>query len=148
MPSSQNQSDAIKLKSMASNNKAQSETIDFTVKREPRVQKLEEKKNKVQESSWLLSIFKIIITGFIAVALLVSVVGTKLTLVAIGQQFNVTCYLSPKGCIKEKGNEVPYIMMVMIMMIPQFISFVKAAGNSLFASSEPWPSNQAVFWVS
>ena len=137
-------SSTIKLKTMARKDTGD-DNFKFTVSEESKVQKLEAEKVKVQESSWSLSIFKILLTGFIAVAFLFSVVATKLTVVAIGQQFNVSC--TEPSCILEKENEAPYIMMILIMMIPQFISFISALGNSAF-SNEPWPSKQALVWVS
>lgn len=136
----------LKLKNMASK-RTTNDGLKFTVEQQPKVEILESHKAKVHESSWLLSICKIIVTGFIAVTLLCCVIATKLTLVAIGQQFNTTCTLSPNGCIKERQNETPYIMMVMIMMAPQFISFIRAAANSAFSKGEPWPSRKAIIWV-
>ena len=136
--------DYIKMKTMASKNTG-NDKFDFTVNKESRAEKLEAQKTKVHKSSWFLSIIKIMVTGIIAISLLLSIVATKLTVVAIGQQFNVSC--SEMECILQKENETPYIMMVIIMMVPQFISFIKAVGNSAF-STEPSPSKQALFWVS
>ena len=138
--------ESLKLKNMAST-KEQKDKMNFTVTRVPKVEKLESQRAKVQASSWWLSLCKILVTGFISVTLLCSVIATKLTLVAIGQQFNTTCKLKPNGCIKEMKNETPYIMMVIIMMVPQFMSFIQAAANSVFQRSEPWPSRKAIFWV-
>ena len=136
--------DYIKMKNMASAEDDSSHKFDFTVNKPSRAKQLEAQKSKVQEASWFLSIVKLLVTGIIAIALLLSVVATKLTVVAIGQQFNVSC--TELECILQKENETPYIMMVLIMMVPQFISFIKAVGNSAF-STEPWPSKQALFWV-
>ena len=135
--------DVIKLKNMAAQNSG-SDHFGFTVNLPSKAEQLEAQKAKVQESSWLLSVFKILVTGFIAIALLLSLIATKLTIVSIGQQFNVSC--TEPGCIIERENETPYIMMILIMMIPQFISFITAVGNSAF-SSQPWPSKHAIFWV-
>jgi len=134
--------DVIKLKNMAAKNTG-SDHSGFTVTLPSKAEQLESQKAKVQEASWLLSVFKILVTGFIAIALLLSLIATKLTIVSIGQQFNVSC--TEPSCIRERGNETPYIMMILIMMIPQFISFITAVGNSAF-SSQPWPSKQAIFW--
>ena len=116
----------------------------FTVDIQSKVYKREAQKTKVQMSSTRHSVFVIFVALFFWAALVASLTATKLTLVAIGQQFNVSC--TEPSCIIERENETPYIMMILIMMIPQFISFLRAVGNSAF-SSKPWPSCRQTIWV-
>ena len=89
--------------------------------------------------------FRKILTFFVATALLFSVVATKLTIVATGQQFNVSC--TEASCILEEENETPYLMIVIMMITPQLISFIMAIANSAF-TNEPWPSIAAGLLVS
>ena len=144
---------------MTANNSG-SDQFGFTVNTPSKVEQLESQKANVQESSWLLSVFKILVAGFIAIALLLSLIATKLTIVSIGQQFDVSCTEpdvtcselgnatnSEAKCTTERGNETAYIVMILVMMIPQFINFVQATYNSAF-SKQPWPSWQAIYWVS
>ena len=116
-------------------------STSYTVKKQPKVDILEERKDKVHESSWVLSVLKLVITGFMSVGLLVLVVASKLSIIAIGQQW------SDKHCAKKDDNEKAFIMLILIMMIPQLFSLLKSVGNSAFCSSEPWPSKAAAFWV-
>ena len=151
--------DIVKLQNMAAEMTG-SDQFDFTVNMPSKAEQLESQKANVQESPWLLSVFKILVTGFISIALLLSLIATKLTIVTIGQQFHVSC-TEPDAtcsepinvtnlearCTPKRGTETPYVVMSMIVMIPQLISFVEAAYNSAF-SNQPWPSCQAIYWVS
>ena len=118
-------------------------STSYTVKKQPKVEILEERKDKVHESSWVLSVLKLFITGFMSAGLLVLVVASKLSIIAIGQQWSE----KDKDCNKKGDNEKIFIMLILIMMIPQLFSLLKSVGNSAFCTSEPWPSKAAAFWV-
>eukprot|EP00112_Aurelia_sp_Birch-Aquarium-sp1_P009840 Seg2134.2 transcript_id=Seg2134.2/GoldUCD/mRNA.D3Y31 product="Chitin synthase chs-2" protein_id=Seg2134.2/GoldUCD/D3Y31 len=122
-------------------------STSYTVKKQPKVEILEARKDKVRESSWVLSVLKLFITGFMSVGLLVLMVASKLSIIAIGQQWKGNgrnCTM--KGDNKDGENERAFVMLILIMMIPQLFSLLKSVGNSAFCSSEPWPSKAAAFW--
>ena len=136
----------LRLKGMATPNcNPENDPAFFTVTSPSKAEQREAQETKSPESSRLHSVFLLFVAVFIAVALLLSLIATKLTVVAIGQQFNVSC--TEPSCIIERENETPYIMMILIMMIPQFISFISEVSKSAF-SKQPWPSKRAILWVS
>eukprot|EP00794_Sanderia_malayensis_P016107 gene16107-17728_t len=138
---------------MASRKPNVGENADYTVKKPPKIEKLEKRNTDMHESSWLMSFIKCTVTIFMAVSLLLLLVASKLSFVSISQR--ITLANSTKKAVSNSHascdgstyvEETAFIMLVLLMMIPQLFCFVRSVANSAFRSSEPWPSKKAALW--
>ena len=141
----------------------QTEDQPFTVERE---EKNESARKYKKKKSVFLSILKCIISFLMSVCLLGCVVASKLSLVTLGQKVtsNFTlCKNSPMTSNssnasfvgKSSGsngqsqyqNETIFNMLVLILIIPNAYSFLRALFSSGFKRSHPWPTKRAIIWV-
>ncbi len=138
---------------MAENRPKNASGTEYTVNKQAKIAKLEKRSTDVQESSLTLSCVKCAVAGFMAISLLLLLVASKVSLVSIAQRINLSNKTKnfPKHSVIACGGkyveETAFIMLVLIMMVPQFFCFLSAVSNSAFCSSEPWPSKQAALWV-
>ena len=127
----------------------------FTVERED---KDEEARNYIRKKSICLSMIKCLLSFMMCVGLLCCVVASKISLVAIGRKLNYTLGAHSNVstnftyCGNSKENawecETVFDMLILILVIPSVISFIRAILISAFRSSHPWPTGKALFWVS
>ena len=110
----------------------------FTVQSEPKINIIEGQSKKKEKSWTFVVAVKWVSTFFMFSATLFCLVASKLSLVSISQRLN-------DG--NNKDNPVAFVMLMLIMMIPQFLGFLRSLASSAFSSKEYWPSKAAVFWV-
>ena len=110
----------------------------FTVQSEPKINIIEAQSRKGKKSWACLVLFKWVFTLFMFSATLFCLLASKLSLVSISQRLN-------DG--NNRDNPVAFVMLMLIMMIPQFLAFLRSLASSAFSSKEYWPSKMAVFWV-
>ena len=124
----------------------------FTVKRTPKIDKISKKEKEAatgKETSVGLAVIKWFATIFMFCLTLFSLVSSKVTLISIGQNMKPVNVSAED--IKSEGethrSDIAFTMMVLILIIPNSISFVRAL-FSIFSSSEIWPSCKSVIYVS
>ena len=110
----------------------------FTVQSEIKI--IESHNKKKEKKSWaFVVVVKWFSTLFMFSAILFCLVASKLSLVLISQRLND---------YKKGDDSVAFLMLILIMMIPQFLAFFRSLASSAFSSKEYWPSKMAVFfWV-
>ena len=127
---------------------------------------IEEKRHEDDpcENFWL-SVTKWLVAVLLSVTVLFCVALSKVLLFVLGQQYrdlqprevisprNVTnstrAYSPPaRAESRDASRESLFIMLVLVLMIPQLVSFVLAMWKSLRPHSHPWPSSKAVLLVS
>ena len=101
---------------------------------------IESHNKKKEKKSWaFVVVAKWFSTLFMFSAILFCLVASKLSLVLISQHLND---------YKKGDDSVSFLMLLLIMMIPQFLAFFRSLASSAFSSKEYWPSKMAVFfWV-
>ncbi|KXJ20581.1 Chitin synthase 6 [Exaiptasia diaphana] len=64
---------------------------------------------------------------------------------------NLASFHTRSGCTTnfdvDHSKETTFTMMVLILMIPQFMSLIRACWRSLCSEFHPWPTNVAILWV-
>lgn len=120
------------------------EEVKLTVHTKPKLHI--EKVRDPRPSLWL-SVFKWIFAGILSVMVLSCVVASKISLISIGIFYNTTRNPCADVSKVSYAQETTFIMMVLVLMIPQFVSFVRSCGG-LFSEYHPWPTNSAIIWVS
>lgn len=109
----------------------------LTVEDEPKVEKLR-RHHERQPKLAFLPYVKCAVAGFLSLLLLGCGVFSKLSVIAVAK--------CDDGSSAKKGRR--YIMLVLILMVPQFTSFVTAAWGSIRKKNCPWPTNKAIIFVS
>lgn len=109
----------------------------LTVDTEPKVDKLR-RHHERQPKLPFLPYVKCAVAVFLSLLLLVCGVFSKLSLLAVAK-----CSVDDSA---KRGRR--YIMLVLILMIPQFLCFVSAAWGSLGKKKSPWPTKRAILIVS
>ena len=110
----------------------------FTVQSEPKINIIESQSKKKEKSWAFVVVVKWVSTLFMFSATLFCLVASKLSLVSVSQRLNDD---------NATDNPVAFVMLILIMMIPQFLAFLRSLARSAFSSKEYWPSKTAVFWV-
>ena len=111
----------------------------FTVQSEPKINIIESQSKKKEKSWTFVVVVKWVSTLFMFSATLFCLVASKLSLVSISQRLNDD---------KKEDNHVAFVMLILIMMVPQVLAFFRSLASSAFSSKEYWPSKMAVFfWV-
>ena len=105
---------------------------NLTVKQTAKIH--QEKVVDPRPSVWL-SVAKWLVAIFLFLVVLFCVTASKISLLSVASPF------------KGENKETVFIMMVVILMVPQFFSFIRSTWGSLFRSSHLWPSNKALIWV-
>lgn len=98
-----------------------------------------------------LSVLKWITAVFLFAVVLFCAVTSKISLLVLGQQFksfNQTKTSVSKEVSAETSKQALILMLVLILMIPQAVSFVYATWTSLRRKSRPWPTKQGFILVS
>lgn len=92
---------------------------------------------------WLTAIFVFSVVMF-------CVVASKICLLVLGEQFknfNQTKTSALKEDV-ETSKQASILMLVLVLMIPQVVSFVYATWTNLRRKSRPWPTKQGFILVS
>ena len=107
------------------------------------------------ENSNCYAVFLCIVKWLVALCLcsvvLLCVVGSKISLLVLGQHFrniyrngNST---TDKPLSAETNKQALFIMLLLSLMIPQAVSLIYAAWTSLRRESRPWPTKNALIMV-
>ncbi len=106
----------------------------LTVETEPKVDKLRNQHERQPKLPFLPHV-KCTAAGFLSLLLLGCGVFSKLSVIAVAK------YGAAEDSAK-RGRR--YIMLVLILMVPQFVCFVSAAWGSIRKKNCLWPSNKAI----
>ena len=111
---------------------------ELTVETEPKVEKLK-RFHERQPRLAFLPYVKCAAAGFLSLLMLGCGVFSKLSVIAVAK-----CDVNDSGA--KRGRR--YIMLVLILMVPQFIGFISSAWGSLCKKNSPWPTNKGIVVVS
>ena len=98
-----------------------------------------------------LSVLKWLTAGLVFSVVVFCVVASKICLLVLGQQFkdfNQTMTSAPREASLETRKQASILMLVLVLMIPQLVSFVKATWTNLRRKTRPWPTKQGFILVS
>lgn len=118
----------------------------FTVRRPGKIEVIEEKQKDKKQTSVGLALVKWISTILMFLLTLSCLVASKITVISIAQTLNS----SDKGEKRDTSlnPDVAYVMIILIMLIPNFISFLRTFASSAFSITDMWPSKKSFFFVS
>ena len=119
-----------------------SQKIEYTVKQTAKVHR--EKLEDPRPSIWL-SVVKWLVGIFLFVSVLTCLVASKISLLSIAYYYDQT-EKDDKDC--NSNRETIFIMIVLALMIPEAVSFLKACWSSLLLKNHKWPRGKAVLVVS
>ena len=117
-------------------NAESSQDIEYTVKQTAKVHR--EILEDPRPSVWL-SVVKWVVGIFLFVSVLTCLVASKISLLSIAFYHKHSSRNNP---------ETSFIMIVLALMIPEAVMFLKACWTSLFRKSHKWPRTRAVLVVS
>lgn len=98
-----------------------------------------------------ISVLKWLTAIFVFSVVMFCVVASKICLLVLGQQFknfNQTKTSALKEDAVETSKQASILMLVLVLMIPQVVSFVYATWTNLRRKSRPWPTKQGFILVS
>lgn len=110
--------------------------------------KLDVEKVRDRRPSIWLSVFKWLFAILLSFSVLSCVVASKISLISIGIFYNTTRNTCANVVPVGYEHETTFIMMVLVLMVPQFVSFVRSFRAGLFSEFHPWPSKSGIIWVS
>lgn len=118
-----------------------SEKIKYTVNQTAKVHR--ESVEDRRPSVWY-SVVKWIVGIFLLISVLTCLVASKSSLLSIAY------YHDPSGAKQsnDTNRETIFIMVVLTLMLPEAVSFLKACWTSLFRKNHKWPSTKATLIVS
>ena len=109
----------------------------LTVETEPKVEVLR-RHHETQPKLAFLPYVKCAVAGFLSLLLLACGVFSKLSVLSVAK------------CDNEDGAKRGrrYIMLVLILMVPQFVGFFSATWGSIRRKNCPWPTWKGIGFVS
>ena len=112
----------------------------LTVQTEPKVEELR-RHHERQPKLAFLPYVKCAVAGFLSLLLLACGVFSKLSVLSVAK-----CDVNEDNA--KRGRR--YIMLVLILMVPQFVAFVSATWGSIRRNRKncPWPTNKGIVFVS
>jgi len=116
-----------------------SQKIEYTVKQTAKVHR--EKLQDPRPSIWL-SVVKWLVGIFLFVSVLTCLVASKISLLSVAYYRGST----DENC--KSNRETIFIMIVLALMIPEAVSFLRACWSSLLRKNHKWPRGKAVLVVS
>ena len=123
-----------------------SQKIEYTINQTAKIHR--EKQRDSRSSIWL-SVAKCIVGIFLFASVLTCLVASKICLLSMASfHWNTK---TPSDAQKKDGTqnqETLFIMVVLVLMIPESFSFLKACWTSLLRKSHRWPSKKAIIVVS
>ncbi|XP_032230762.2 uncharacterized protein LOC5506512 [Nematostella vectensis] len=124
------------------------EEIKYTVKQPSKITRLSERPKDPRPSAWISGV-KWVFAFFLSMSLLICIVSSKISLLSIAMYFNATRL--PTGVThpeygEQSQPETVFVMLILALMIPFALTFLRSCWVSLFRSSHLWPSNSALFW--
>ena len=115
------------------------ENVEYTVKQTAKINR--ERFRDPRPSIWL-SVAKWLIAVILFLSVLACVVASKVCLVSIGQ-----IYTNNESNKNSGERETLFVMLVLVLWIPEAFAFFRSCWGSLLRSSHPWPSRKAIVVV-
>ena len=127
--------------SQQSQNAEPSKNIKYTVNQTAKVHR--DSVEDRRPSIWY-SVVKWIVGIFLLISVLSCLVASKISLLSIAY------YHESSGAKQsnDTNRETIFIMVVLTLMLPEAVSFLKACWTSLFRKNHKWPSSKAILLVS
>ena len=116
------------------------EKVEYTVNQIAKVHR--EKIEDPRPSVWY-SVVKWIFGVFLFISVLTCLVASKISLLCIAHVHNKS-----QNATDHCNRETIFIMVVLTLMLPEAVSFLKACWISLFRKSHKWPRAKAIIVVS
>ena len=111
--------------------------------------------NKDDENEHFYNVFLCVCKWLVAIILfsvvLFCVVTSKICLLVLGQQFKSVHHTGNDGTDKtaaETSKQALFLMLLLVLTIPQAVSLIYASWTSLRRKSRPWPTKQGFLLVS
>lgn len=111
--------------------------IEYAVSKTAKINR--EKPRESRSSVWL-SIVKCLFGAFLFVSVLICLVASKLSLLSIAHYHG--------NASSGIERETLFIMIVVLLIIPEAYTLLKASWISLFSKTHKWPCRKAIFMVS
>lgn len=122
---------------MASTSRIETEPVKLTVDEESKVDQL---KKKEEGPSSFLPVAKCIVAAFISLVVLGCAVCSKISVIRVAE--------SLKSESKGEENARVFILLSLILILPQFVAFIGSTWGSIRYHNRPWPTRSAVVVVS
>lgn len=123
-----------------------SQNIEYTVKQTAKIHK--EKQRDSRSSIWL-SVAKCVVGIFLFASVLTCLVTSKVSLLSMASfHWNTTNPTDTQKKDAKQNQETLFIMIVLVLMIPEGFSFLKSCWSSLLRKSHRWPCKKAIIVVS
>ena len=124
----------------------------YTVQRTESSSDLSRKEEEDQIYNLFLCLLKWITAIFLFLAVLCCIVASKVCFLVLGQQFKslnqtVAANNSTVSEPAESRKQALFIMLVLVVMIPQGVSFVYAMWTTLGRKSHLWPNSRGFLLV-
>ena len=118
--------------------------IEYTVRQTAKIHR--EKQQDSRSSVWF-SVAKWIVGIFLFASVLTCLIASKISLLSMA---SVRCPNVTDAQKKDpkQNQETLFIMTVLVLMIPEGFSFVRACWTSLFSKTRKWPCKKAIIVVS
>ncbi|XP_057290350.1 uncharacterized protein LOC130613049 [Hydractinia symbiolongicarpus] len=121
----------------------------FTVKTKSKIERIEENRKTDSQTSVCLALVKWIVTILMFLMTLSCLVASKMSIISIAirlrpASFNKT---TSTNCLPNNNceAETAFVMITLLITIPQVISLLRAIRNSAFSKTELWPSKFSIF---
>ena len=121
-----------------------SQNIDYTVRQTAKIHR--EKQQDSRSSVWL-SVAKCVFGIFLFASVLTCLIASKISLLSMASFRHKNATDAQKKDPKQ-NQETLFIMTVLVLMIPEGFTFLRACWTSLFSKSRKWPCKKAIIVVS
>lgn len=123
-----------------------SHEIDYTVRQTAKIHR--EKEEDSRSSVWL-SVAKCIVGILLFASVLTCLVASKISLLSMASfHWNSANATDIQKKDPKQNRETLFIMTVLVLMIPEGFSFLRACWTSLFSKNRKWPCKKAIIVVS
>ena len=121
-----------------------SHKIDYTVRQTAKIHR--EKQQDSRSSVWL-SVTKCVFGIFLFASVLTCLIASKISLLSMASfRWNNATNVQKQD--PKQNQETLFIMTVLVLMIPEGFSFLRACWTSLFSKTRKWPCKKAIIVVS
>jgi len=121
-----------------------SHKIEYTVRQTAKIHR--EKQQDSRSSVWF-SVAKWIFGIFLFASVLTCLIASKISLLSMAS-FRLKNATDAQKKDPKQNQETLFIMTVLVLMIPEGFSFVRACWTSLFSKTRKWPCKKAIIVVS
>lgn len=122
-----------------------SHKIDYTVRQTAKIHR--EKQQDSRSSVWL-SVTKCVFGIFLFASVLTCLIASKISLLSMASFRHSKNATDAQKKDPKQNQETLFIMTVLVLMIPEGFTFLRACWRSLFSKSRKWPCKTAIIVVS